>query len=835
MLSAQEVKGKITNSKGEVLPFVSVLSEDGVSGSFSDVRGFYSIKLANGEHGLTFSFLGYKDVYRTVNLRKGEIITLDIELTLSSVSLEEAEVVSNTRDRAKEIMKLVRQNRSEHLDSLSDFSLNLYQRISLSDEISRPNHKDTLEFHRFEAGDSLSENPFIDRFIEMKEVNSILYFQAPSKYEEHISGIQLYEEGEFPEDDDIEKDVSVGASVDLGPNVIVPQFQRSDAPWVLFEGADCFSINLYRTLLSIDQVADKPVLSPLAATSALTYKFDYEGTEFFLGEKTYLIKVTPLNSLENLFKGLIWFSADDYSIRQFKLELVGAKKYCKAIDFTYSYGSDEFRYVPKQVYIEHSTKVGRRDDVVRVECAIDSVSLEPDFSEVKFGVEYKKIDPLAYDRDAKFWSEKRILELDSSKKVFIQKSDSLEAYYESPEYLHKVDSAFNRINIWAPLIGVGHRNRAKGNEWYVEGLLGQINPFGIGGYRHMLPGYFNKDVNDDFSVRVQGHVDYGFANKDIKGKGTLGFTYNTRKFVRTQVTFGDFYDMINDYASLEQTFSRSNYVRTIMAGASQRMEIINGLYAELTFEFQDQLPLDNFEFADWREFETEELNEPIIFERYLKSEIRLQAQYRFKQEYYFRGNRKMVTPSKYPEITLLYRKGIPDLFNSEVNFDFLELGAFQEIELGRFGSSRWNFEFGTFLNKKNLRSLEYKFFRGSDAFLFSDPLRSFQALGPTLNTPNEYIRINGIHHFEGTILNKIPLIRRLKMGVAVGAGSLAIPDSDFYHAEFFAGLEKSFMLFREPVRMGIYAVNGAATIDSPDLTYKVGFTFYDNFTRKWGY
>ena len=195
----------------------------------------------------------------------------------------------------------------------------------------------------------------------------------------------------------------------------------------------------------------------------------------------------------------------------------------------------------------------------------------------------------------------------------------------------------------------------------------------------------------------------------------------------------------------------------------------------------------------------------------------------------------MVTPSKYPELTFLYRKGIKGLFGSEVDFDFIKVGAFQEIELGRFGSTRWDFEFGSFLNQKDLRVLEYKYFRGSDFFLFSDPLRSFQLLGPTLSTPNEYIKINGIHHFEGTILNKIPLIRRLKMGLAVGAGTLSIPDSGFYHGELFAGVEKSFRLFKEQVRFGFYAVTADNTVDASALRYKVGFTVFDSFTRKWGY
>jgi hypothetical protein len=195
----------------------------------------------------------------------------------------------------------------------------------------------------------------------------------------------------------------------------------------------------------------------------------------------------------------------------------------------------------------------------------------------------------------------------------------------------------------------------------------------------------------------------------------------------------------------------------------------------------------------------------------------------------------MVIPSKFPVLTLNYRKGINGLFGSEVNFDFLELGAKQEIEVGRLGSTRWEVQLASFINQKDLRVLEYKFFRGSDEVFFSDPLRSFQLLGATLNTPNAYLRANVIHHFEGTILNKIPLIRRLKMGIAIGAGTLNIPDSKFYHAEAFGGVEKSFHLFKQLVRGGIYAVTSENTQESANFTYKVGLTIFEPFTRKWGY
>jgi hypothetical protein len=201
----------------------------------------------------------------------------------------------------------------------------------------------------------------------------------------------------------------------------------------------------------------------------------------------------------------------------------------------------------------------------------------------------------------------------------------------------------------------------------------------------------------------------------------------------------------------------------------------------------------------------------------------------------YKGNKKVILESRHPVLVAKYKKGVPGLFNSEVNYDYIELGASHELKLKRFGTSAWKVTYGNYINKAGLRVLEHKYFRGSDEIIFSNPLRSFQLLGPTLSTANNFFQANFMHHFEGSILNKVPYLNRLKLELAGGIGILMIEDDNFKHIEAFAGIERMFKIRQQLFRIGTYAVTSINTVEQSNFTFKVGINMYNAFSRKWDY
>lgn len=90
------VSGYITDkNNGETLINASVLDKNSSNGKVSNVYGFYSLRLQNGEVNLQYSYVGYLQKNIRFNLTKDTVINIQLE---SNTTLQEVTIVGNRNE-----------------------------------------------------------------------------------------------------------------------------------------------------------------------------------------------------------------------------------------------------------------------------------------------------------------------------------------------------------------------------------------------------------------------------------------------------------------------------------------------------------------------------------------------------------------------------------------------------------------------------------------------------------------------------------------------------------------------------------------------------------------
>ena len=108
-----EIKGTVTDSKGEPLPGVNIV-ELGVkknNGTITDLNGKYTITVESQKSVLQYTFIGYKTTEVTVGNRK----TINVSLKDDTQSLDEVVVIGYGTIRKKDLFGAVSSIKSDDL------------------------------------------------------------------------------------------------------------------------------------------------------------------------------------------------------------------------------------------------------------------------------------------------------------------------------------------------------------------------------------------------------------------------------------------------------------------------------------------------------------------------------------------------------------------------------------------------------------------------------------------------------------------------------------------------------------------------------------------------
>ena len=826
---SNHISGIISDKNGEPLPFASIYIKNTTYGVSSNAFGEYFIELESGNYTIIFSYIGFENEEKSINLTEKPKI-INVILTENDLGLIEYEVVSNTKNKALEIVEKAKKAKKKYVKK--NFSCEEYSKNTIEKRQFKLQRKDTIELWQLDTSKSINFKNDVLKFVEsygdLYKLDGVKYWSydgyhdfADTKQKQDYVIIQSFEE--------------------FGEYNITPQYEVDDKYDYLIKLSE-IEFDLYENSIPI-KIANKPIVSPLSPGSRTYYKYDYLG--FIPQEDSVIIhkiKITPRFKNEPLLKGVLFIEDSTFLLKSVELELSGplqSEFNIKNFHFIQNYEQFNDQNLIKRKIIDYTIK----EKIYKI--LGNSVTVNKNFKFLKdLPTDFKK-NQVKYFSDSsekisnQKWKSIRQLDLKKNEIEYINYTDSLRDYHQSEEYALEQDSIYNKIT-WSNILweGIGKKNRYKGYSFYIWPVVSQFNFLGIGGYRHNLGFNYSQNINEKYKIATRNNLDYGLANKDFKGSTNISIITNDKKYKQFSLELGDQYKAINRYPSIVTAFSRSNYVRSQNIETGYRTEILNGIYGEVKFQYTNQIPIDNLDLNS--DLFTESIDSilelsPVKFDSYRKSETRIQLTWLPFQKFYYKKNKKIVVGTKYPTVNFTYRKGIPELFKSEINFDYLELGINDEFTIPHLGKSKWNIQTGAFVNKKKLRIVEWKYFRGSDRVFFSNPLFSSQLLGNTLFTENSFFRGNYVHSFDGNIFNKLPLISKLGLQLSTGLSTLIISDQDFTHLETFIGISRPFRIFGGLVKFGIFLSTSINSKNGIQSELKLGANAYNSFNNQWDY
>lgn len=814
-LLSQTLKGQIIDSLGEPIPFARIKVENSTYGTVANGEGKFLLQLTENKVRIVVSAFDFTTKSFDINVLDKDLHSL--MLSASYTEIEEVLITKNqAKDRAKEIMKEVIDRRAKWDEQLDNYDVNLYSFTSIEQQIRDSIRKDSI---------------ISKKKLNINELYTHSYYKNLNQYKDSILGII----------DLSEKSKNSGSvSVSFGSleeNELQPQNAEESNPYLFVQGLAQADINLFKNQQMHQEICQKPIISPLAYNAFVHYMFRLERSFYNdKNEQILEINVIPRFKEEALYEGKLYIKDLTFELISADLRINrGALNYFKELNILIDYESLEGKLYPVRKEFIYLIKEGKNYFNGAARMKFSNYNFSKTEQKGQFWLANSVSDPKAFDRDSTFWQIIRPIPLKTEELLFIQQQDSIEKYFASEEYLREQDSIYNNLNIWSFLFnGVGFRNSFKKQEFFFPSLLNQVIPFGVGGYRHRFGVDYDKEFKNGKKLSLSPEIDYGFKNKDLKWSIGISHMYNPKNFAKFFLEIGDVYDFMNNYQSIQGSFAPANRVRNKKVTINHSREIINGLYGKLGVFYSKRESIENIINPDWVDV-FGNFSSAAPFEGYTIFMTELDLEYHFKQKYILKKDRKIIVGTNYPVVNLTYKKGYPKILAGQSDFDYLELRLEDNINLKQFGKTDVKFIAGQFLRKKDLRIVEYKFFRTSDAWFFSNPLNSLQKLDTALSTSNNFIQLNYIHHFEGFFLNKVWGLNKLKLQETVGGSFLAIPESNFAQVEFYVGLERQIRIRKQLFKLGFYAVTSGSTFDKANISYKFGINFYNSFYKKWDY
>lgn len=719
------VKGKVTDAQsGDPIPFANIIFQGTTSGTTTDFDGNFTVKTTDVTDSLVVSYMGYTT--RVRKIQRGVSQTINFQLEEVATALREI-VVEAGENPAYAILRNVVKRKSENdKRKLSAYEYDTYTKIEVDvDNMSEKFRSRKMIRKITQVLDSVERiagedgKPILPIFIS-ESVSRFYYRTDPQLRFERILKSKIN-----------------GLGIQDG--TLVTQFV----------GSSFQEYNFYQNWLNI---LTKEFVSPIADGWRLYYNYDLTDSLFIGNDFCYRLDFFPKSPQDLAFTGTIWISRDDWALKQIDAS-VGKQA--------------NLNFVEKITIQQELTRtVGGAWIPVKNRVLIDISELTPSSAGMlaKFYTSNKNI-VVDEPRPPSFYEREILMEEDARQYEEESYWDTLrhEPLSETEKNVYRMIDTLQNIPVVRTYTDIA---KIAVNGYYTAG---KVN---IGPYISLLA------VNDIEGVRMQPgfKTNYAFSNKWVIG-ASAGYGFSDEKlkysaFVQqilsrerwTTMTLSarsdlgrvgvDDENLADNYLFLAAqrfgTFRRGYYFDEYRFNFQR--EVLRGLSQRAAFRYSTFRPAFDFGYVLPN-------GENDTLSRYENAEVILETRFARDELFIVNDNERLsLGTTKWPEVTLRYTHGFKGIAGSDFDYDKLRLSVHKRVRYGPMGVG-----YITLTGEYVFSKLPYPLLAlhlGNQTPFFAHVTYNLMDYGEFVS--DRYAALHYSHHFEGLLLNRIPLMRKLK-------------------------------------------------------------------------
>lgn len=741
------IKGKVMDAEtGEAIPFANIYFKGITKGTTSDLNGYYSFSTDEVSDSLTASYIGYTPSSIAFKKTRRSKRTINFKLVPQAKMLGEIEVIAGKWENPaweilRNVVKHKKENNRSNIDSfhyesyvLTEIAINNISENLKKKKIFREALK-VVEETRASTGNKA--DIAVPVFVS-ESLSDVYETNHPARRRENIkksriTGIGINEEG------------------------VIAQIA----------GSTFQQFNFYDNWI---RLLTKDFVSPIADGWRLYY--DYELTEQVKevdGVPCHKITFKPKNKGDLAFTGVMWITdePDNFALKKIEVSVNGDAN----LNFI------------EGIKIEQDLSPLKKDDGsitgwmpfnTAVTVDVDEMSdkwagmlAKSRMTNSKFSLQvpqendfFERDVVMAEDalvnNDETFWQKNRHIPLTTTEQETFEVINKTKELPVVRSYLEIADMAL-----------YGYKNMGKFEIGPIAYLYASNS---VEKHRAQVGFRTNKTLSPNWTYN--GYVAYGFEDQKLKGMLSASYIFNRHPWTIAGVAGS--YDL-QRIGSVSNTNTKTLFNASLRYGRYQmpymsrelrgwiQRDISRGLRCGITFRHNTFDPLFDFNYQspeNERVYTSYNTSELIGELRYAPGERLAET----------RNNiRRVIRRDDRPIISLSYTYGIPNFLNSDFEYHKFTASFWQRVRLGSLGRLQYEIAGGFIPSTVPFPLLEVHL--GNHTKLFYNR-NSFNMMDFFEFASDRYASLRLTHSFEGALLNRIPLIKKLKWRSFITANAL---------------------------------------------------------------